>query len=742
MTSTVVTVQNELFEFQFKRYLPILEEAPNLAIPQPLPKQMPALTAMPKASSIRKRRNSEYFPSKSATTTHVTLDDSIISTGRKRHRRTKQQIINDHLNEYISKQVAALEKFRDSTKNQISKAQVTSFPRTKTVNHTFNQISNMAFAVCREKNLFKCVSSWCNFKTVTATNFEIHLERFHELDKSLNSFSVCMICNAQTNATNLKEEFQHLKTHLSRMSEIVSLDDLINTLSASKESFEREAVKEEEYCSKEATLSTVDHLKDFYDVIEAEVHKLHEGAHTISNFKKQTILTVETTPAFENNKNKPGFEMSSSGTDDLPCIAARKEILTPCSGQVSETSNCLSSSAQPKRRNSNTESGARLLQCKKRTESSELMQNLPTGVIKRSSSADSEFKLANETSLTSSNTFNREYSKFDQSWNLKCEQNIDSQTKLSAPIQRRFSISSKPDERKTFKRSLSVVNSLSQASGVGKVKNQPQTNTETPTPKKARSDVIDKLIVEEKSAGLTIKPPPSPLKPSMPQLDKPEPVKPASKVILKRTVLLDFFKKSSPSEIMPWMDKACLRKNDKFEVCYNRMKQPSSLAKLFKCMDSMCSFATDDCEIFLNHLVCHYVDKERKDCFFLYCAYCTFRASEEKSLVIHVNKYHTNDAFQCSRCFYRSFDKETCYHHVKQIHREPKTVIFKSKAVELTEEQKVIMFQRLERKRKDNVSSITCQCELFDLFTNKMFRVKTFNLIFLISCLFLLSFSF
>lgn len=166
-----------------------------------------------------------------------------------------------------------------------------------------------------------------------------------------------------------------------------------------------------------------------------------------------------------------------------------------------------------------------------------------------------------------------------------------------------------------------------------------------------------------------------------------------------------------PQELMPWMDKKYLRQNQKYKICYLKMLNKNSLIALYKCMCLQCSFTTNDVELFLNHLGQHKTTAPYKEDFIFYCPYCNFKSKDTRPLAHHIHDIHSKDVFQCSNCFYRSREKETCYLHTRKSHKDQKCKIFQCEKTEMSQREKLILSERLKRKRSSFVAPIRCQCK-------------------------------
>ncbi|XP_029849376.2 uncharacterized protein LOC115331399 isoform X1 [Ixodes scapularis] len=80
------------------------------------------------------------------------------------------------------------------------------------------------------------------------------------------------------------------------------------------------------------------------------------------------------------------------------------------------------------------------------------------------------------------------------------------------------------------------------------------------------------------------------------------------------------------------------------------LMQPKNLVHFFKCMDSSCSFTSDDDDLFLVHLSAH---REQA----LLCVYCGLLATSGPRLIKHMVTAHGSRKAQCSLCLYRACSK-------------------------------------------------------------------------------------
>lgn len=305
------------------------------------------------------------------------------------------------------------------------------------------------------------------------------------------------------------------------------------------------------------------------------------------------------------------------------------------------------------------------------------------------------------------------------------EINLEFCNKRSEETQQRyFSCDTAGLKRRDFKRSLSLVR-------------KPAMNRQTAhvtLPRLDSSSKIDELLEIEKSTLL------------IPYASHSH-TNPASKVSAKnsseinsksmkrqeslvklthRNVALVTLKKISSAQLIPWIvDEKLLRSNFKYEVCYSKMLQPNSLVALFKCMGSQCSFATNNIELFFNHLSKHEIaSTDLKENFYRQCSYCLFKSSKElKELPHHINDHHIFDLYQCGHCFFRSCEKETCFQHILKIHSGLSVTIYQCSGQEMDHKK---MVDRLKRKRAQFVEPIVCKRESHTL----PLSIKTTRLLF------------
>ena len=273
---------------------------------------------------------------------------------------------------------------------------------------------------------------------------------------------------------------------------------------------------------------------------------------------------------------------------------------------------------------------------------------------------------------------------------------------LGRDLQRSFSDEPKKKCAKKFKPSLSVAQNFKNLEEPLKV---PKQSTKMTT-----SNFIDKLLSDEKSVNQI-------------KQNTPPQSRRSSLINFEASTSKDFKTNFKPSPepfeddltlasaevLMPWLAENVLRKNQKYEVCYSKMLSKPSIGYLYKCMSLKCSYATNDAEIFLNHLLQHEKSQNFSEEFL--CSYCLYKEKSPKNLAHHIYDVHSKDIYQCSLCLYRSREKETCNQHYKITHKSERAKIYKCAKEEMGNKATSLMIERLKRKRALFVAPIRCQCE-------------------------------
>jgi hypothetical protein len=120
-------------------------------------------------------------------------------------------------------------------------------------------------------------------------------------------------------------------------------------------------------------------------------------------------------------------------------------------------------------------------------------------------------------------------------------------------------------------------------------------------------------------------------------------------------------------QLRPWLSMEFNRKHQ--SVAKASIASGSCLSALFKCMSVDCEFFTSDEHIFRKHLSLHqyFQVTDRKN--FSCCAYCEFSHERINGLIEHIKDVHGADCYQCSLCFYRSYDMQVVT-HMKLFHSQ------------------------------------------------------------------------
>lgn len=740
MRSATVKVQTEKNAYNIKQYLPPLREAPDLTKHVVLPVQMPKLVAAPKFGKLRKRRNSEYYPKERSTGFPVSLDDCLGPSVPKKGRRTRQEIIDAQVQEFMKKQAEAMEKIISQAKIAPPIPKVPRRPRMKIVNQEFYQVLNIAYASEKQQNTFKCHSQWCKYKNKDSSHFLRHLKSCHVPDPTIKSHSYCVTCDSKIDAKTLEEEFQHMMLHAENL---VKLEDLIQILDSKENKSEitpemKSIEKEEKInCNSEIIINT-EEVSNRYDDIELKLIEMFDDAPKSEKIQIINVVTLPSIDMLENiDELEANFETNSE--KDRDNYIARNIM--------EETNEIKISEAKYKPHLNNTSECANFVLMKEdvvKEAQFEILNSVNrTEIDKNGKLTDIENN--EKISTGSHNEETRAPSKNeDETLIDKLEKSKDDHSVMRCAL----SVSEPSKAPQMFKRSLSVVRHLSKQTESKIYEHNKFQNAKT-----LESEFIDQLIVNEKSAmqHRTFSPrvsidetksPPhahimkqrdsfSMYEVSVSKLapnsvtntnqdnakDQIEVKTLMAKVSPCRTSAslspCDHLQHCTPSQLMPWMDERLLRVNWKYEICSRKMMQKNSLVALFKCMDSFCSFTTNDAELFLNHLNCHHTDLRPSDQFYLYCSYCAFKSNTDvKMLVHHINNCHSRDIFQCSGCFYRSREKETCFHHIQKTHKTISTKILQCPGPQQSERDRKLVMERLKKKRYANVAPIRCKCEL------------------------------
>ncbi|CAL8115828.1 unnamed protein product [Orchesella dallaii] len=144
---------------------------------------------------------------------------------------------------------------------------------------------------------------------------------------------------------------------------------------------------------------------------------------------------------------------------------------------------------------------------------------------------------------------------------------------------------------------------------------------------------------------------------------------------------------------------------------YNEMLAIPKLMHLFKCMGTYCTYTTDCAADFYNHLHAkHFRSHEIRhsgnscsravawqdmklakdaEC----CSYCSARYKHTQDIIDHIVNQHGQSAFQCSKCFYRSFYHRYVVRHFDIAHPNETVQVLKCGKKQLIQSQEATLFQ-------------------------------------------------
>lgn len=750
--------------------MPSLQEAPDYTQPLPRSIKMPKLVAAPKGGAkTKKRKNLENICKKKVKQHFKSMNDSF-APKKKRHRRTKQQIIDARLQEFLAKQQEEMERIKQCSElvaSTVSHHQMKrKGPRMKIVNQEFHQVANIAFASSRHQKMFKCISTWCRYKTKEVQRFYNHLHTHHMniQDMTVTIHSFCAICDSKIKANNFVDEFHHMMKHVNKAENLENLIDILDPEITPRTEIKTE-IEDTKLDFEEAIDSSViinaDKYSDrshFYDEIEEKLMLIFDEPK--QSEEKVEILSVETLPNIVTLKSIDMIKVD----DEMITQQTRKNVIIQTSKSIIE------SNYEPRELEEideklcldDLEDGLEVVEQKPvefvKVEENEEIQEI--SILDDPESQDGDLKIDIDEAITNlENDISENCEDLSEISTMKTEQveeedhyknlieNLEQRDSARIILRRTFSDETpKVARNTTFKRSLSMLrNSDSHSS----TKNSYFELNKASDTKNLERDFIEQLIEEEKSS-LSKRKSLSPREPSDAMCLSPITARQLESVVNyeastsklfsnanenpnnskavhdeKETSMLrnssqnhqsslnGLLKVCTSADMTPWIEQMHLRINVKFEVCYHKMLRKNSLIALFKCMNMSCSFTTNDVELFLNHLNCHHIDVKRSDNFHLYCAYCIFKASDGKGLAHHINDIHSRDIYQCSRCFYRARDKDACCQHISLRHKHSDTTIYQCLGPKLDDRERKVVMERLKRKRSIFMAPIRCKCEYF-----------------------------
>lgn len=118
-----------------------------------------------------------------------------------------------------------------------------------------------------------------------------------------------------------------------------------------------------------------------------------------------------------------------------------------------------------------------------------------------------------------------------------------------------------------------------------------------------------------------------------------------------------------------------------------------------------CDFFTSEPNLFQDHLALHLHYQSPDERNILSCAYCTFKGQNSQTLVDHVVNEHGADLYQCTQCFYRSFDLQVVT-HMKIHHKTQPLKVIKCRVMK--EKDKSEEMSQVWEQCSVNVPVITC----------------------------------
>lgn len=529
--------------------------------------------------------------------------------------------------------------------------------KVKNINKKFHRVLNIAFAFGVNKKTFKCITSWCHFKTNDVDRFYSHLKEHHSEDVTIKTHSFCMICDGKIAADDYNGEFLHMIAHIEGAEQSQKL--ILILQAESKSDLEQNGFEDD---NKKFTQKLEDKLlKELED----------KSATKVANYEADSI-DAELAEMFNDKKenNSKIIILGGASNDDIETVE-ENDIHDSAIGDDDD---------EP--------------------QFSVIEENLSTvPVISKSKVSDEKTKISTE-------NFTKKL--VNQTVNIP----------------------------RKFRPSLSLARSLNQSPFI-------ITGSEKKSPNK---EFVKQLIRDEKLSLYHQTPQAAPaiLDPIMssPNQNDPSHSNPASTLQLTPNVKValsgNFSKETcdinklltcpfhitqvtpnepikvlTSAEIYPWLSANHSHKM-KYEICHKNMLQKNSLIALFKCMNIRCSFTTNDVELFFNHLKFHNRNQSSDKSSCLFCTYCMFKTSDEKALVHHINDVHSRDIFQCSRCFYRARDKESCYQHTLLRHKCLNTLIYKCPGPDKVDSKRdAVVMDRLKRKRQMFVAPIRCKCKFY-----------------------------
>lgn len=162
----------------------------------------------------------------------------------------------------------------------------------------------------------------------------------------------------------------------------------------------------------------------------------------------------------------------------------------------------------------------------------------------------------------------------------------------------------------------------------------------------------------------------------------------------------------SADVLMPWSTTSS-RENFKEKKTYEIMSSKLAIMDLYKCMDLNCAYTTKFKTFFQSHIEDHQRQASFTS-FFNLCAYCDFTSMNPGVLALHITEIHSFSKFQCSKCFFRTAEKETGHEHMLIHHKQEHGAIYHCPGSETRTVEEIN--SRVVEMRARNVKPIPCKC--------------------------------
>ena len=562
------------------------------------------------------------------------------------------------------------------------------WPRIKHSYTTYYQVYNIGFAETTKGIVYKCFSKSCKFQTYDQGIFKNHLISFHD-DVPSTTETFCAFCNEVFSSSSLLHELEHInEKHLEFASntgnttteaiEIVVLPPLEEESSILKNEIKSTKTIDIHSIEDMQPLLVIEKLIEVNLELKPEVKQSIEVETKLLPMAEESIERDHETISREHETLLEEFEhilekheyMLDLAPEPENSLIQEQEKILEINEDVLEILEPMLTEHEPK-----TTTASPIL-----TEVNLKQNNLKTSnkkvYLERRSDEDlsrkskqksnpSESKL-NITKMMQdfSDISSDEDSIFNDSLELKgsmfdfndisSDESIKSFKSVSSSTHRINKIFNNPDfcvQRILHDGKISTKRNLTYKES--KIKHQKQTEK----PKLTQTSQIPTQV--------TVTPP-------LPPLPPPQSVQTQIQVTVQTPVVMN---KLNIKTLQPWIDK---RPNFKYEVSCMKMLEKNSLFATYKCMGFTCSYFTSSEHMFYGHLklhqqnhLCDYPDT------YLFCSYCSLTFEKIKDLLNHIKEIHQHDKYQCSHCFYRSCEVQSCSVHMDIYHskQESKTVL-------------------------------------------------------------------